>query len=657
MCGVAGFISLGKELRSEGMLQNITRAMTDAISHRGPNDSGIWIDADLGIAVGHRRLSILDTSSRGKQPFSSSSNRYVISYNGEIYNFKEIRQALDAVAEIEWNSNSDTEVLIEAIQYWGLEGALTRCNGMFAFALWDRKERVLSLVRDRVGKKPMYYGVHNKTLLFGSELKALETHPQFDSNIDRNALAMLLKHNYIPSPWSIYTNVKKIPPAKIIQFSLDRLLSGDEEPIQGGLSGHEYWSLKDVLENGGKKPFTGDKKSALQALDSLLLDAVESRMISDVPLGAFLSGGIDSSAVVAAMQRISTRAIKTFSIGYRDIENDESRFARDVAKHLGTDHTDIYLEPDHVIDSVSSVGSIMDEPSGDTAMIPTYLLSKMTSSEVTVALSGDGGDEIFAGYPRYLHAEQSWGIAVKKYGYLPDWLRLVIASLLSNSLVGSLASRAGQNTQIGVTTPQRLFEASRMLKMLHPENIYEEIHHWDKPELALVSGNTYTHLLNNQSAWLDSSNIIQKLVYLDMGSRLPDSILAKVDRASMCASLETRAPLLDYRMVEFAATIPMSMKVVNGDGKWLLRELLYRHVPRELVDRPKKGFSLPIAEWLRGPLKDWAESLLDESRLRQQGYFNGTLIRQYWAEHCSGKNNWHYQLWNVLMFQCWLDSK
>lgn len=661
MCGIAGFIDLAGRRRDAETMAADAERMADAIRHRGPDDGGVWIDEERGVGLSHRRLSIIDLSVRGRQPMTSGSGRFVAVYNGEVYNFRDIARELERESRITWRSATDTEVILEAVERWGIDAAIKRFNGMFAFALWDRSRRVLTLVRDHIGKKPLYYGINEGALLFGSELKALRAFPGFNGVVDYDALAMLLRHNYVPSPASIYQGVCKLPPGSIVEITLDHAA---RFPVTASLpSPRAYWDPGEVIAQGAAQPFQGTVEDAISRLEELLGESVRRRMLSDVPLGAFLSGGIDSSVVVAAMQRESNRPVKTFSIGYSAPDADEARFARQVAGFLGTDHTDIYVEPREVLDAVPQIGAICDEPTGDTAMIPTYILARETRRHVTVALSGDGGDETFAGYRRYLHALDTWRRASSRFGRVPPRLRRNVSRVLGELQEGPwhgierLASAINDRVGLYGGIQSRLRETERLLRITSPEWIHADIAHWREPSRALRRGRPFPCVLNDPSRWLSIDDPVQRLVHLDLASRLPDSILAKVDRATMRNGLEARAPLLDYGLVEFAMSIPTAMKVGSGTGKHLLRELLYRHVPRQLVDRPKKGFSMPIAEWLRGPLRDWAEDLIAETRLKREGYFKVSAVRGAWRDHLDGRRNRHYELWDVLMFQSWLSCQ
>ena len=648
MCGLVGFYnSQGLDLNAK----QVCLAMASKLIHRGPDDSGTWENHEQGIALGHRRLSIQDLTSSGHQPMESSSGRYIVAYNGEIYNFKILKAELTNLG-YNFHGHSDTEVLLAAVEAWGLADALSRFSGMFAIALWDKKHRVLSLARDRIGEKPLYYGWQGNSFLFGSELKALRVHPDWQNRINRNALALYMRHNYIPAPYSIYEDIHKLLPGTLINIP-HTLRNGDlPAPVH-------YWYMKDVAEHGARNPAQQNDNEAIDTLDSLLRESVRNKMISDVPLGAFLSGGYDSSAVVALMQAESTRQIKTFSIGFHEEAYNEADHAKRVASHLGTEHTELYVTPEQAMDVIPRLSSLYDEPFSDSSQIPTFLVSEMTRQHVTVALSGDGGDEIFAGYDRYFFANSLW----KKIGRIPYPLRRMLASgikginpsMLSTSLAWlspHISSFGGQGT-LG----DKLHKGADLLKFRRFEELYLSlISHWKDPENLVLGAKEPLTLLTDPDKWADLDDYMQRMQYLDTVSYLPDDILVKVDRAAMGVSLETRVPFLDHRVVEFAWSLPQHMKVRNGEGKWILRRLLDRYVPAELMDRPKMGFGVPIDSWLRGPLRDWAEELLNEKRLREEGFFNPSPIRKKLTEHMSGERNWQYYLWDVLMFESWLES-
>jgi len=628
------------------------RRMAAALAHRGPDAEGTWVDEYAGIALTHRRLSIIDLSPLGSQPMVSPGGRFVIVFNGEVYNYAALRKELEAGANpvVTFRGHSDTEVMLAAIEAWGLEAAVRRFVGMFAFALWDRQQHTLCLVRDRLGIKPLYYGWGGNTLLFGSELRAFTAHPDFRGEIDRSAVALLLKHNCIPAPHCIYRGVYKLPPGSIL--TLGSPDSRDTSPVA-------YWSARDVAERGTRDPFMGTETEAVDQLDTLLREAVSLRMIADVPIGAFLSGGLDSSTVVALMQAQSSRPIKTFTIGSTDAGFDESRHARTVARHLGTDHTELVVTPEDALAVIPRLPTLYDEPFADSSQIPTYLISALTRRDVTVALSGDGGDELFAGYNRHVWANRVWAGT----RWLPRAVRNAQASALtaiSPRTWDRLFERASPVIPRGLrfgTPGYKLHKLAGVLSAPSQEEIYNRLSsHWEAPLSVVLGATDLTAATPEPASRTAVPSFIEKMLYLDLVTYLPDDILTKVDRASMAVGLEARVPILDHRVVEFAWRLPLSMKYRDGTSKWVLRQVLYRYVPRSLVERPKAGFGIPLGSWLRGPLREWAEELLDERRLVSEGFFNPTTIRQRWQEHLTGKRGWEYHLWDVLMFQAWLES-
>ncbi|MHB8067027.1 MAG: asparagine synthase (glutamine-hydrolyzing) [Desulfobaccales bacterium] len=651
MCGIAGFLDL-QSTRTCEELEPIILSMANTLSHRGPDDSGFWVDAALGLALGHRRLSIIDLSPLGRQPMTSADGRYLITYNGEIYNFPVLKEELERQGE-SFRSTSDTEVLLAAISRWGLEEALKRCRGMFALALWDRQERVLSLARDRVGEKPLYYGWQGRAFLFGSELKALRQWPGFNGLIDRNSLALFLRLHHVPAPYSIYQGIHKLPPGTFLRLAWQEMTPGETPaPIP-------YWSAREVVERGQQFPFSGDEGQALDELEGLLKDAIKSQMVADVPLGALLSGGIDSSTVVALMQAQSSRPIKTFTIGFHEDAYNEAVHAQAVARHLGTDHTELYVTAAAARAVIPRLPEIYDEPFADSSQIPTFLVCQLARSQVTVALTGDAGDELFGGYPRYFLTQDIWDLVT----LLPAFCRKAAGKFLT------VAPVPFWDRLLGIMEPilprrfrvkpygEKIYKLSEYLSASGPQDVYYRlISQWHQPLEVVREAVEYPTIVTDRSRLAALPDLAQRLMYFDLGLYLPDDILVKVDRAAMGVSLETRVPLLDHRVVEFAWRLPLSMKIRDKQGKWLLRELLGRYVPRELVERPKMGFGVPIDQWLTGPLRDWAESLLEESRLRQDGFFDPRPIRHKWQEHLTGKPWCHHLLWNILMFQGWLDA-
>jgi asparagine synthase (glutamine-hydrolysing) len=650
MCGLAGAFQPGVP---ESEWRTRLAAMADAIRHRGPDDEGLWSDAAAGVGFAFRRLSIVDLSAEGHQPMLSASGRFVMIFNGEVYNHGELRAELDPL-RIPWRGHSDTEVMLAAIETWGLAPAVRRFVGMFAFALWDRVDRRLHLVRDRLGIKPLYWGWSRGALLFGSELTALRRHPAFDARLDRSAVASFLRFNYVPAPRSAYEGFRKAEPGGIRTFDLAAASPGDEGRLE------TYWSLAEVAAEGLRHPFGGDDREAVDALEAALMDSVRLRMIADVPLGAFLSGGIDSSLVVALMQAQSTRPVRTFTIGFQERDYDESGWAAKVASRLGTEHTEQIVRAEDALAAVPRIAALFDEPFADSSQVPTLLVCALARRHVTVALSGDGGDESFAGYKRYaLYSDLR-----RTLGRLPGTVRRGASRLL-----GAVPPGAA-NRLLGFTEPwlrrygsgggagDKIRKLAELLALPDERALYVDLlSHWKRPELLIPGA-------REAPRWVDSCpptgrfrDEIHPLMYEDTLAYLPDDILVKVDRTSMSVGLEARVPILDHRVVELAWRFPLGLKLRGGGAKWALRQVLYRHLPAELVDRPKMGFGLPIDVWLRGPLRDWAESLLSEDRLRREGLLDPAPIREKWREHLGGDRNWHYYLWDVLVLQAWREAQ
>ncbi len=646
MCGIAGFID-----RAIAAPQELCRRMADALSHRGPDDHGVWTDPASGVALGHRRLSILDLSPAGHQPMRSRSERFVIVFNGEIYNHLSIRQELsDAQPDHAWRGHSDTETLLAAIEAWGLAGALQRCVGMFALALWDQKERRLLLARDRCGEKPLYYGRQGRAFLFGSELKALQQHPAFRGRLNHGALALYLRHNYVPDPYCIYEDICKLPPGTWLQVDAN----GDAGELTS------YWSAAQAIEASQAQPFRGDETTALMELERVMGDAVDGQMVADVPLGAFLSGGVDSSLIVALMQARSSRPVRTFTVGFSEAAYDESAYARAVAAHLRTEHTELTVSPAQALAVIPRLPAMYDEPFADSSQIPTALICQLARSHVTVSLSGDAGDEVFGGYTRYLLAGRIWNTL----GHIPKPLRR-IAQRMARTLspdewdrrlqaAAPLLPRRWRGRRIG----DRLHKAGDLFSADTRADVYRAlVSHWSPPGSICLGAEEPRSQLAQLMETSRFRHFEEAMMFWDLMSYLPGDILVKVDRAAMAVSLETRVPMLDHRLIEFAWRLPLTMRIRNGQGKWLLRQLLYRHVPRQLIERPKMGFGVPIDSWLRGPLREWAETLLGETRLRSEGIFDPLTVRQKWQEHVEGRRNWAYHLWDVLMFQAWHESQ
>jgi asparagine synthase (glutamine-hydrolysing) len=648
MCGITG---LWSPTADPDTSIAIGGRMAVAIRHRGPDDQGVWAGDPGGPVLAHRRLSILDLSPGGHQPMASPSGRHVIVFNGEIYNFQEIRRALQGgPGAPRFRGGSDTEVLLAAIDRWGLVGALERSVGMFALAVWDRERRELSLARDRLGEKPLFYGRAGDALVFGSELRALAAHPSFRGTVDRDAVALLLRHNCIPAPHCIYEGVRKLPPACVLTIA---------SPADFERAPVPYWSARAAATRGAAEPFAGTVDDAVRELETLLGDAVGLQMVADVPLGAFLSGGIDSSTVVALMQERSSRPVRTFSIGSDDRAFDEAPHARAVARHLGTEHTELCVTARDALGVIPSLPSLYDEPFADSSQIPTYLVSRLAREHVTVALSGDGGDELFAGYNRHRVAERVWG-ALRR---VPRAARAAGARALGapsattwDSVITALQPLLPAGWSHG-SPGYKVGRFAAIAAAASPEELYlRMISHWQDPAAVVIGGREPLTEITAPRSGAELGGITERMMLLDLLTYLPDDILTKVDRASMAVGLEARVPLLDHRVVEWAWRLPMSFKFRDGQTKWPLRQLLYRRVPKALVERPKAGFGLPIGAWLRGPLRTWAEELLDERRLRNEGFFHPAPVRQRWVEHLAGRRDWTYHLWNVLMFQCWLEE-
>jgi asparagine synthase (glutamine-hydrolysing) len=649
MCGIAGFLETqpGAGLDWTATLA----AMGSAIAHRGPDDHGIWFDAHCGIGLVHQRLAIVDLTAAGHQPMASATGRYVLVYNGEIYNHMALRDSLrEQAAEPAWRGHSDTETLLACIEAWGFEATLQAAIGMFAIALWDRQTKTLFLARDRMGEKPLYFGRQGSALLFGSELKALRRHPAFVGGVDRSALTLLLRHNYIPGPHSIYEGIQKLPAGHWVS-----LKSG-----HGSAQPQAYWSLETVALQGLSDPLPDDLQVCADALDRQLRDAVASQRMSDVPLGAFLSGGVDSSLVAAMMQVQSTQPVKTFTIGFHEAGYDEAPHARAVAQHLGTEHTELYVGPQDALDVVPRLPAMFDEPFADSSQIPTYLLAQMTRHHVTVALSGDGGDELFAGYSRYLWTRSLWN----KMRPVPATARRFIARGVQRVPVRAwdaiasplrvLLPRGMRDRSMG----DRLHKAAGIFGHVDPHWLYRDlVSHWREPAQVVLQGHEPPVAMTMPERFPPLQPLERHMMYADSISYLPDDILVKVDRAAMACALETRVPLLDHRVVAMSWRLPMSVLLHRGRGKQVLRTVLDRYVPRNLIERPKQGFGIALDQWLRGPLRDWAEDLLEPRRLRNEGFFDTAIVQRTWQEHLSGQRNWQARLWTVLMFQAWLAEQ
>ncbi len=647
MCGIAGVLG-GPRVDTA----TVTR-MTRTLAHRGPDDEGVWIDADAGVGLGHRRLSIVDLSPAGHQPMHSPSGRFVITLNGEIYNHLDLREALLAEGhQVAWRGRSDTETLLAGFDAWGVKPTLQRASGMFAFALWDKASRSLTLARDRLGEKPLYYGRQHgpaSPFLFASELKALAQHPSFEPEVDRRALSLLVRYLDVPAPLSIYRGISKLLPGTMLTLS-----DGASDPLI-----EQYWSGAEVACAGVADPLALAPEAAADALEQVLERAIGRQMMSDVPLGAFLSGGVDSSTVVAIMQKLSPRPVKTFTIGFHEAGFNEADHAKAVARHLGTDHSELYVTPREAMDVIPRLPAMYDEPFADSSQIPTHLISALARQRVTVALSGDGGDELFGGYDRYLFTANMWS----RIAGIPRPLRAALGRALTavparawtrfGNAAGGLLPRVMRTQRLG----EKVHKGATMLGSESMDELYDLMLSVWRDEAAFVIGAPpdIAHPIPDGQE-LDGLGGVERMMAQDMLGYLPNDILVKVDRAAMAVSLETRVPLLDREVVEFAWRLPLDLKIRGNTTKWLLRQVLDRHVPRALIERPKMGFGVPLDDWLRGPLREWAEALLGESRLREQGFFDARQVRRFWDLHLGGRSNQHFRLWPILMFQSWLEA-
>lgn len=650
MCGLAGFLG-GISPRSSEHDEVLLRRMANTLVHRGPNDIGIWCDPEQEIGLGFRRLSIVDLSPAGHQPMQSASGRYVITFNGEIYNHLILRGELEASnLAPNWRGHCDTETLLAGFEAWGIQQTILRAVGMFAIAVWDRQNRTATLVRDRAGEKPLYYGWQGNTFLFASELKGLRAHPAFLGQIDRGALTLLMRHSYIPAPYSIYKGISKLQPGCMLSVSMDRR---EAEVCT-------YWSGAEVAETGQANIFTGSLGDAVVELELLLKDAVGKQMMADVPLGAFLSGGVDSSTVVALMQAQSSRSVKTFSIGFSGTRYNEAEYAKAVAQHLGTDHTELYISAEHAMAVIPLLPALYDEPFSDSSQIPTYLVSQLASQQVAVSLSGDGGDELFCGYNRYRLTALFWQVLHA----VPMSLRKAAQQFLTtlsapalNSAVDAMENWLPRSLRM-MSLGDKVQKSADALTSRSADAMYLSlVSQWRDPEGLVLGGYEPPTPLTGSLFPLRGLSEMGNMMALDLLTYLPDDILVKLDRAAMSVSLETRVPFLDHRVISLAWRLPMSMKLRDRQSKWVLRQVLYKYVPKRLIERPKMGFAVPIDAWLRGPLRAWAEALLDERMLREEGYFDPAVVLKKWEEHLTGARNWQNQLWSVLMFQAWLQKE
>jgi asparagine synthase (glutamine-hydrolysing) len=661
MCGITGFIKRSGSAKE--VLNQSVQAMAAQLTHRGPDDSGSWADPKAGLALGHRRLSIIDLSAAGHQPMVSASGRFVLAFNGEIYNHLELRSALtNDGAATAWRGHSDTETLLAGIERWGAESTLKKLTGMFAFAVWDTRESSLTLARDRIGEKPLYYGWTGRgearAFVFGSELKALKAYSGFDSGVSREALGQYLRFTYVPAPFSIYQDIFKLEPGCLLTIKGAPPFDAPRAPIKVGeryksIELQRWWSLTDTVNYRQSMSVSSDQ-DAIDLFEDRLFNAVKSQLISDVPLGAFLSGGIDSSTIVALMQRQSSHVVKTFTIGFDEAGFDESPHARAVAAHLGTDHHEMRVSAQMAQDVIPHLPDIYDEPFADSSQIPTHLICKLARQHVTVALSGDAGDELFGGYNRYFWGRRIWSRLAWMPFQVRNMLGRAICAIPAEGL--DLVSRVVGITRLGDRAHKL---AARLSSVRGMDDLYWSlVTEWPDPA-AVVKGVNSIAL----SPWESNEtlppglNSVERMMFRDALTYLPDDILCKVDRAAMACSLETRVPFLDQGVIELAWQMPLHMKIRDNTSKWALRQVLYKYVPKELIERPKAGFAIPIGQWLRGPLRDWAENLLGEVRLGQQGYFHPEPIRKAWREHLSGRHDHTPKIWSILMFQAWLEAQ
>jgi asparagine synthase (glutamine-hydrolysing) len=644
LCGFTGFLT--PTTFDQQNILPVLKKMTGSLKHRGPDEEGFWVNETNIFALGHRRLSILDLSSAGSQPMISNCGRYVIAYNGEIYNHNALRAEISDIRSILWKGTSDTETLLEGISLLGIENILPKLRGMFSFAVWDKKERSLTLARDSMGEKPLFYGWQGKTFIFGSELKALKTHSEFKGVIDRDAISLFLMHNYVPAPYSIYKGIKKLLPGTMIKIFAEK--APDAQTVV------RYWSINQIIEN---KIVTNESDYDLvNSLESKLLKSVKSQMLSDVPIGSLLSGGIDSSLITALMQEISNQPIKTFTIGFDNKHFNEAEHALSISNYLQTDHTELYVSSKDSLSIVPDLASFWDEPFADSSQIPTFLVMQLASNNIKVALSGDGADELFGGYNRYRFAPKIW----KQIGWMPNSLKIFLSKLLTSipashlDSVSSLASKYLGVTQIG----QKIHKlGNRFSQFDSLDRFYLSlVTEWPNVDKVLKDFNEPSYALNDFENWPNIKNPAERMMALDSFTYLPDDILTKVDRASMAVSIESRAPFLDPEIVKFAFNLPLHTKIRNDESKWILRQILYKYIPKDLIDRPKMGFSIPLDDWLRGPLKDWANELLAKEKLESQEFFNSDVIQDIWFRHCKGEQ-FGSRLWNILMFQNWLEQQ
>jgi asparagine synthase (glutamine-hydrolysing) len=643
MCGFFGILGL-KNINKDDIMKCL-----NAITHRGPDDKGIWIDEKDDICLSHNRLAIVDLSPQGHQPMTSSNKRYIIVFNGEIYNYTTIKEDITSNFNFNnWVGKSDTEVFLESICLFGIEKTVAKLSGMFAFAIWDTQTKTLTLGRDRMGEKPLYYGWLDNEFIFGSDLSSFSVHKSFKKDIDRNALALFMRHSYIPAPHTIYKNINKLIPGSLLKISLKNKVP---DIIK-------FWDESIHIENGNLVQFDGDSFSAINKLENLLIDSVKNKLIGDVPIGAFLSGGIDSSLIVAIMQSQTKKAVNTFTIGFEDVKFNEAQHAKAVANHLGTNHTEYYVSEKEIIDLVPQLSTVYSEPFADPSQLPTILVSKLAKKSVTVALTGDGGDELFCGYRTYSKAKKLEEIRAS----IPKDIKVLFSNIASCDFTQNIFRTLEKFSYSSINPnfvpfAQKILKISDLFQQDSRENLYRNlISRWDNPDNVVLFSNEPTTNFTHKNPILSNLDFIEYMMAVDTLTYLPDNNLCKVDRASMFSSLETRVPLLDHKIVEFAWSLPLNLKLHNGITKWPLRQVLYKYIPVDLIERPKMGFSVPLSTWLRGPLREWAEDLLNENKLKEEGFLNHKVIIKKWEEHLSGKYNWQYEIWNVLMFQSWLRN-
>ena len=654
MCGITGIFG---NLKKDNLKKSV-QTMSATLTHRGPDDHGIWVNNKDGVAFGHQRLSIMDLSFAGHQPMASPCKRFVVVFNGEIYNHLQIRKKLNKHKQ-DWRGHSDTETLVSAFSQWGIEKTLDQLTGMFAIAVWDSKDRNLSLIRDRFGEKPLYYGWSNGVFLFGSELKSLRKYNGFNNKIDRRVLSLYMEYMYVPNPYSIFENIYKLEPGCVLRIDESSLVQPLEDapfaPFKSqGLSVKQWYSLSDVARNS-QKNLIKNEKEAIESLEETLLESVRSQLITDVPLGAFLSGGIDSSIIVSLMQRVSKTPVKTFTIGFEESAFNEATYAKGVSKHIGTDHYELYVTANDALKVVPDLPILYDEPFADSSQIPTYLISKLARQHVTVILSGDAGDELFGGYNRYLWGSRVWS----KVKWVPPSLRSIMGNAVQKiptstwDLVGKSLPDKYKVSSMG----DKAYRMAHRLKTVHSmDDVYHSLvtEGYKEDSVVISDAPGLKSKLNSCDIVSGIEEFEQRMMLWDSSTYLPDDILTKVDRATMGVGLEARTPFLSHKVFELAWRMPLDINIKNGEGKWPVRQVLYKYVPKELVDRPKAGFAIPVGHWIRGPLREWAGDLLDETRIKNDGYFDPHQVKQLWRQHLSGEHDWTTRLWAILMFQSWL---